>query len=75
MVDRISLLLVIIGAINWALMGIFQFDFVAYLFGGQNATVSRVLYTLIGAAGLWCISLLFKDKERDHEQSREPKHE
>ena len=63
MVDRISLLLVIIGAINWALIGIFQFDLVAYLFGGQGATVSRIIYTLVGAAGLWCISLLFKDRE------------
>lgn len=65
MVDRISLLLVIIGAINWALVGIFQFDLVAYLFGGQGATVSRIVYTLVGAAGLWCISLLFKDRDRD----------
>ena len=65
MVDRISLLLVILGAINWALVGIFQFDLVAYLFGGQGATVSRIIYTVIGAAGLWCISLLFKDRDRD----------
>jgi uncharacterized membrane protein YuzA (DUF378 family) len=67
MVDRISLLLVIIGAINWALVGIFQFDLVAYLFGGQGATVSRIVYTVIGAAGLWCISLLFKDRDRDRD--------
>ncbi len=67
MVDRISLLLVILGAINWALVGIFQFDLVAYLFGGQGATVSRIIYTVIGAAGLWCISLLFKDRDRDRD--------
>jgi uncharacterized membrane protein YuzA (DUF378 family) len=67
MVDRISLLLVIIGAINWALVGIFQFDLVAYLFGGQGATVSRIIYTVIGAAGLWCVSLLFKDRDRDRD--------
>jgi uncharacterized membrane protein YuzA (DUF378 family) len=67
MVDRISLLLVIIGAINWALVGIFQFDLVAYLFGGQGTTVSRIIYTVIGAAGLWCISLLFKDRDRDRD--------
>ena len=71
MVDRIALLLVIIGAINWALVGIFQFDLVAYLFGSQGATVSRVIYTLIGAAGLWCISLLFKDRDRDHVERTE----
>lgn len=59
MLDKISLALVIIGAINWALIGIFQFDLVAWLFGGQSAVVSRIVYTLVGAAGLWCISLLF----------------
>lgn len=63
MLDRISLILVIIGAINWALVGVFQFDLVAYLFGGQGAVISRIIYTLVGAAGLWCIGLLFKDRE------------
>ena len=50
--DRLSLLLVIIGAINWGLIGLFQFDLVAFLFGGQAALISRVLYTIIGAAGV-----------------------
>lgn len=63
MADRIALLLTIIGAINWGLIGIFQFDLVAYIFGGQGALLSRVIYTLVGAAGLWCISLLFRDRE------------
>ena len=62
MVDKIALLLVIIGAINWGLIGIFQFDLVAYLFGGQGALISRIIYTLVGAAGLWCISLLFRER-------------
>ena len=62
MLDKISLVLVIIGAINWALIGIFQFDLVAYLFGGQAAVVSRIVYTIVGAAGLWCISLLFSER-------------
>ena len=62
MMDRISLVLVIIGAINWALIGIFQFDLVAYLFGGQSAVVSRIIYTLVGAAGLWCVSMLFGNR-------------
>ena len=61
--DKIALLLVIIGAVNWGLIGIFQFDLVASLFGGQAAVVSRIIYTLVGAAGLWCISLLFRDRE------------
>ncbi len=62
MFDKISLVLVIIGAINWALVGIFQFDLVAYLFGGQSAMLSRVIYTLVGAAGLWCVSMLFGER-------------
>ena len=63
MLDKISLVLVIIGAINWALIGIFQFDLVAYLFGGQAAVVSRIVYTLVGIAALWCVSLLFRDRD------------
>ncbi|MBP3542474.1 MAG: DUF378 domain-containing protein [Clostridia bacterium] len=62
MVDKISLALVILGAINWALVGVFQFDLVAWLFGGQGAVISRILYTIIGAAGLWCLSLLFTER-------------
>ena len=62
MLDKISLVLVIVGAVNWALVGIFQFDLVAYLFGGQSAMLSRIVYTLVGAAGLWCISLLFGER-------------
>ena len=61
MLDKISLVLVIIGAINWALIGIFQFDLVAYLFGGQAAVVSRIVYTLVALAGIWAITLLFRD--------------
>ena len=61
-IDRIALILVIIGAINWGCMGLFGFDFVAYFFGGQLATVSRVIYSLVGLAGLWSISLLFRDR-------------
>ena len=61
--DRLSLLLAIIGAVNWGLIGLFQFDLVAFLFGGQGAVISRIIYGLIGAAGLWCITLLFRDRE------------
>ncbi len=61
--DKIALLLTIIGAINWGLVGIFQFDLVAYIFGGQSALISRIIYTLVGAGGLWCISLLFRDRD------------
>lgn len=60
MLDKIALALVIIGAINWGSIGIFQFDIVAWIFGGQGAVVSRVIYTLVALAGLWCISLFFR---------------
>ena len=63
MADKIALLLVMIGAINWGLIGVFQFDLVSYIFGGQGALISRIIYTLVGAAGLWCISLLFRDQD------------
>lgn len=58
--DTLALLLSIIGSLNWGLVGIFQFDLVAWLFGGQSGVISRVIYTLVGLAGLWCISLLFR---------------
>lgn len=61
--DRIALILAIIGGLNWGSIGIFRFDFVAYLFGGQTSSVSRVIYTLVGLAAIWCISLLFRERE------------
>lgn len=61
--DRLSLLLVILGAINWGLIAIFQFDLIGYVCGGQAAVFSRVIYGLIALAGLWCISLLFRDRD------------
>ena len=61
--DRIALILSIIGGINWGLVGIFRFDLVAYLFGGQTSSISRVIYTLVGLSALWCISLLFRERD------------
>ena len=61
--DSLALILSIIGCLNWGLVGIFQFDLVAWLFGGQGAILSRIIYSLVGIAGLWCISLLFKDRK------------
>lgn len=63
MLDRISLILVIIGAINWGSIGLFQFDIVAWLFGGQGAIISRIIYTVVALAGIWCLSLLFRENE------------
>ena len=61
MLDRISLILVVIGALNWGSIGLCQFDVVAWIFGGQGAVVSRIIYTLVALAGVWCLSLLFRE--------------
>ena len=58
--DTLTLILAIIGCANWGLVGLFQFDLVAWLFGGQASLLSRIIYTLVGLAGLWCISFLFR---------------
>lgn len=63
MLNKIALLLVIIGALNWGSIGIFSFDIVAWIFGGQAAIISRIVYTLVALAGIWCISLLFRDND------------
>ena len=60
MFDKICLNLVIIGALNWGLVGLFSFDLVAWAFGGSAAIISRIIYTVIALAGVWCISLLFR---------------
>lgn len=60
-VDRIALILNIIGGLNWGLIGIFKFDLVAWIFGGQDAVLSRIIYTLVGLSAVWCISLLFRN--------------
>ena len=65
--DTLALILSIVGSLNWGLVGIFQFDLVAWLFGGQDAILSRIIYTVIALAGLWCITLLFHpDEETGH---------
>ena len=62
--DRIALILSIIGALNWGSIGLFKFDIVAWIFGGQDAILSRIVYTVVALAGVWCISLLFRERER-----------
>ena len=63
MLDRIALILAIVGALNWGGIGLFQFDTVAWIFGGQDALLSRLVYSLVALAGVWCISLLFRSRE------------
>ena len=63
-IDKIALALTIIGALNWGSIGLFQFDLVAWLFGGQTALGSRIVYTVVALAGIWCVSLIFRARER-----------
>lgn len=62
--DFIALLLVVIGALNWGSIGIFNFDIVGALFGGQSAIISRIIFTLVGLAGLWAITFFFRDNNK-----------
>lgn len=63
MLDRICLILVILGALNWGGVGLFQFDAVAWLFGGADSLIARIIYTVIALAGIWCVSLLFRERD------------
>ena len=65
MLDRIALILTSIGALNWGSIGLFRFDIVAWIFGGQDALVSRIVYTVVALAGIWCISLLFRERDTE----------
>lgn len=62
-IDRIALALAIIGGLNWGLIGLFRLDLVAFLFGGQTALLSRIVYSLVGVAAVWCISLMFRNED------------
>ena len=62
-IDRIALALAIIGGLNWGLIGLFRLDLVAFLFGGQTALLSRIVYSLVGLAAVWCISLMFRNED------------
>lgn len=68
-IQRIALIFTIIGAINWGLIGFFQYDLVAAIFGGQDAALSRIIYGLVGICGLINLGLLFKPSE---ELERQP---
>lgn len=59
--DRLALVIVIIGALNWLLIGLFGYDLVAALFGGSTTFASKAVYTIVGIAGLYAISLLFRE--------------
>jgi uncharacterized membrane protein YuzA (DUF378 family) len=65
--DRLALILVIVGAFNWGSIGLFKFDLVAWIGGGQEAIIPRIIYTLVALAGLWCVSLLFRSRDTQYQ--------
>jgi uncharacterized membrane protein YuzA (DUF378 family) len=68
--NKIALGLVIVGALNWGLVGLFSFDLVAWLFGGATAILARIIYVIIALAGVWCVSLLFRDYDDEMIENR-----
>lgn len=68
LMDRIALILTVVGALNWGSIGLFKFDIVAWICGGQTSLWARIIYTVVALAGLWCISLLFRDRDVDIEE-------
>ncbi len=64
--DKTALVLVIIGAINWLLVGLFGFDLVGTIFGGQLALIPRIIFTIVGIAGLWSIKFLFTSRNNNN---------
>ena len=71
MLDKIALTLLVIGGINWGSVGLFQFDIVAFLAGGQSGIISRIIYVIGGLSALWCISLLFRDTTEAGDRDRD----
>jgi hypothetical protein len=69
MLDRIALILVIIGSLNWGAVGLFRFDLVSWICGGQGSILARIIYTIVALAGIWCVSLLFRDREEAYGRS------
>ncbi|MBP3308259.1 MAG: DUF378 domain-containing protein [Clostridia bacterium] len=65
MINRIALIIAIIGCLNWGLVGLFSFDLVAWIAGGATSVLARIIYVIVALAGIWCVSLLFNtDDER-----------
>ena len=62
MFDKITLLLLIVGGINWGSIGLFGFDIIAWIFGSQDALLSRIIFTVVGLCAIWCITLLFREE-------------
>lgn len=73
-INKIALIIAIIGTLNWGLVGLFSFDLVAWICGGPATILARIIYVIVAIAGIWCISLLFHDTEEDHSHRRTPGH-
>ena len=67
LMDRIALIVAIIGALNWGSIGLFQFDIVAWIGGGSGSLISRIIYTSVALAGIWCVTLLFRTRDKFRE--------
>ncbi|MDR0930785.1 MAG: DUF378 domain-containing protein [Clostridiales bacterium] len=65
--DTVALILAILGALNWGSIGLFGVDFISSMFGGAETAIARIIYSLVGLAGLWCITLLFRENEQENE--------
>ena len=62
-IDRIALILIIVGALNWGSVGLFSFDAVAWISGGVGTLLARIIYIAVALAGIWCVSLLFRSRD------------
>ena len=74
MMDRIALFILLIGGVNWGLVGLFQFDLVAWAFGGNASVISRIVYIIVALAAVWCISLFFRKNEIVEEEKHSYNH-
>ena len=68
-INKIALILAIVGALNWGLVGLFSFDLVAWICGGQSSIIARIIYTVVALGAIWCISLLFSERVSPEKQS------
>lgn len=68
--DKIALALAIIGGLNWGLVGLFRLDLVAFLFGGSDTLLARVVYVVVALAAIWCLTLLFRTEDNRARESR-----
>ena len=69
-IDRIALVLLLVGGLNWGCVGVLQLDLIAWFCGGQDSIISRILYTVVALAAIWCIPLLFRRAKHDRETSK-----